>query len=146
MAKYKNKINTKFSTKTTKNEGGIQAFYGNGKRGYLYSLRAETTETQAAEGLDSGLYGRAYGHRQIAHIKPGKRQERSRIARSGNTCRQLRHVTAATLEQNLNSTPLALRSDSQTQRVGCNHVAQDHLVGRRFRQREPHLEARFSRL
>jgi hypothetical protein len=79
----------------------IQAFSGDGKRRYLHSTWQEIEETQETEGLDSGLHGRAYRLRKIAHFQLGNRKERSGFARSGNPGRQLWDVSATTLKQTL---------------------------------------------
>lgn len=79
----------------------IQAFSVNGKRGYLHPARQKITKTQETKRLDSELYGRAYRHRKSAYFQSGNRKERSGVARSGNTGRQLWGVIVQTLEQAL---------------------------------------------
>jgi len=76
----------------------IQASSKDGKRGYLHSLRQKSAETQAPEGLDSELHGRAYRHRKSTHLQSGNRKERSGIARSGNPGRQLWNVSTEAAE------------------------------------------------
>ena len=81
----------------------IQAFFGNGKRGHLRSIRKEITTAAEKQGLEPIRLGRACRHWPATHLQSGNREERSRIADLGNSGQEFRYDYPATLEQNLNN-------------------------------------------
>ena len=101
----------------------IQAFSKDGKRGYLHSLHRKNSGN--SDTRRAGLRATWPSIQALAErISPIWKPERgSRIARSGNTSRQLRHVTAEALEQNLGRA-LVSRQLFVFHVIGFNHLPQ----------------------
>lgn len=79
----------------------IQAFLGNGKRGYLCSIWKKITAVKEKQGLEPIRYGRTHGNWQTPFVESRNGEEGSGVANARNPGEEFWAVPAAVVEQSL---------------------------------------------
>jgi len=118
----------------------IQAFLGNGKRGYLRSIWKEITAVKEKQGLEPIRYGRTHGNWQTPFVESRNGEEGSGVANARNPGKEFWAVPAAVIEQSLENVLKTVLSVSRSEML-CQESEWKAGRAEKNKKREPKASA-----